>query len=324
MATIRKIALGVLLAAAVAVLGIAAFELWDYRQWTFQSKSDSDIPPEDNAISLQDRVELLTRRVGDMELLVLVLLGTSGLYSIVFVLSSYFSANSFVRQADRTVAHIRDEVGLALGNLRELQEQTEQKLAAAPANAAGSLEGLREEARAMIREEIQSAFRSSESWEAQVAGMAARIAACQSQNLSDQARLELVQYETASAYLEMAGGPALGEPLAGLYRGFARLYAAGDPTRAKFYLDRALRLAPPESPLACEVRYDLACWLAGVRDYERAISELSQAFQRQSKALDHRLAIDLEEGGKLYELASTPPFDKALNDLLLNMSIGTS
>jgi hypothetical protein len=50
--------------------------------------------------------------------------------------------------------------------------------------------------------------------------------------------------------------------------------------------------------------------------------ELTAAFERQFKTLDERLARDIEERGKLYELASTPPFEKAVNDLLLNMSIG--
>ncbi len=50
--------------------------------------------------------------------------------------------------------------------------------------------------------------------------------------------------------------------------------------------------------------------------------ELAAAFEHQFKTLEERLASDIEEGGKLYELASTPPFDKAVNDLLLNMSIG--
>ena len=58
------------------------------------------------------------------------------------------------------------------------------------------------------------------------------------------------------------------------------------------------------------------CWLPG------SIDELTASFEHQFKALEERLANDIEEGGRLYDLASTPPFDKAINDLLLNMSIG--
>ena len=50
--------------------------------------------------------------------------------------------------------------------------------------------------------------------------------------------------------------------------------------------------------------------------------ELAAAFEHQFRSLEERLASDIEEGGNLYDLASTAPFDKAVNDLLLNMSIG--
>ena len=113
-----------------------------------------------------------------------------------------------------------------------------------------------------------------------------------------------------------------GASLAGLYRHFAELHAASDKTRQRFYLNRALSLAPPDSRLASEIHYDLACWFADNRDFSHALGELTLAFQHQSKTLDDRLARDIEEGGRLYQLASTPPFEKALNDLLLNMSIG--
>jgi hypothetical protein len=48
------------------------------------------------------------------------------------------------------------------------------------------------------------------------------------------------------------------------------------------------------------------------------------AFQNRSKRLDDWLARDIDEGGVLYELAGAPPYDKAINDLLLNVSIGSA
>ncbi|HTR39770.1 MAG TPA: hypothetical protein VMH80_28040 [Bryobacteraceae bacterium] len=315
MALIRKIALGFLLAASVAVLGMASVELWNYRQWASIVPRDPGATLDSRARMLQDRMDLLSKRVGDMELLVLVLLGTSGLYAIVFVASSYFSATSFARQADRTITHIRDEVGLALGDLRELQEETEQKLSQAPVNAAGLLDQLRDEVRAMIREQVQLALRPVESQQEQLDALTARVASLKERDFDDQAVAE---------FLETTGGAPVRQSLAGLYREFAQLFATTDPTRARFYLDRALQQAASGSPLASEIHYDLACWFTGARDFERAQQELAAAFQHQSKALDDRLAADLEEGGRLYSLASTPPYDKAVNDLLLNMSIGTN
>jgi hypothetical protein len=290
MAVLRKIALGLLLAAAAWVLVVATWELWNYQQRAF--------------VPVQNRLDVLTRRVGDMELLVLTLLGTSGLYAIVFAISSYFSATSFARQADQTIGHIQDQIGLAMGDLRELQEDTEQRLhqmtTTAPAPAPASPSG----------------------WELQIPEITARLAQWQGRPLSEQDRFELMQDESMAAYLEVAAFSQGNSSLAGLYLGFGRVYASTDPARSRFYLERALRLAAPESAVASEIHYQLACRYAESRVFTHAMRELAAAFEHQFKTLEERLASDIEEGGKLYELASTAPFDKSVNDLLLNMSIG--
>ena len=306
--------MSLLLAAALLALLVAVTQFSRYSPYDYPPVHASSDLDERGRI-LQDRVDILGRRVGDMELLVLVLLVTSGLYAIVFVASSYFSAKSFARQADRTVNHIKDEIGIAMGDLRELQEQTQCGL-----DGSNMARGT-EEDRSSVREQAAAGVSIPDAWELQVAGMAQRTAHWKAKNLGDHEKLELLRYESEAAYLEIAGGRRLAPAVAGLYRNFSGIYAAHDPIRARFYLDRALVLAFPEPQLASEVRYDLACWFAGAHDFEQAMRELATAFQRQSKALDARLATDLEEGGCLYELASTPPFDKRLNDLLLNVSI---
>ena len=132
-----------------------------------------------------------------MELLVLILLGTSGLYAIVFVASSYFSAASFTRQAGQTVSQMQDQIGLAMGDLRELQEQTEERLKAmlSPANTPAN-------------------------YDQQIAGIAARLAAWRDQQLSDQSKLELLTDESAAAHLDALTGSQLGA-LPELYLGFS-------------------------------------------------------------------------------------------------------
>src|ERR1700730_121763 len=164
MAMIRKIALGLLLVAAVIAVVVAATQLSHYRPYDYppvHAASDLD----ERARIFEDRVEILSRRVGDMELLVLVLLLTSGLYAIVFVASSYFSAKSFARQADRTVNHIKDEIGVAMGDLRELQEQTEGGLGGSNMGLAAGGD------RASVKDEVAAAVTIPEAWELQVAGM---------------------------------------------------------------------------------------------------------------------------------------------------------
>ncbi len=320
MAVLRKIVLGLLLAASAGVLLMAAWELWNYRQWVYLVPNESGISADARARLLEDRMDVLTKRVGDMELLILILLGTSGLYAIVFVASSYFSATSFARQADQTIRHIQDQIGLAMGDLRELQEETEQRL--------------HQMTTALTPEtppEQPVPDPQMAGWQTQVAEMTARLSSWQNLvssdvPLSEQARLELVQDENVAAYLEVAAGSKAGSAtcaaLGGLYLGFGRIYASWDPARSRFYLERARRLAMPASPLASEIHYQLACYFAASHDFHRALRDLAAAFEHQFKTLDERLAGDIEEGGKLYELASTAPFDKAVNDLLLNVSIG--
>jgi hypothetical protein len=307
MAVLRKIALGLLLTASAGVLLMAAWELWNYRQWAYLPLHEPSFGTGDRGRILQERMDLLTKRVGDMELLVLVLLGTSGLYAIVFVASSYFSATSFARQADHTIGNIQDQIGLAMGDLRELQEETEQRLHQMTAVAVA---------------EPPVPDPQPAGWETQIAEIAARLEGFADRHLSEHERLALVQDENTTAYLEVVAGARASSSLAGLYLGFGRIYSSSDSARSRFYLERALRLATPESPAASEIHYQLACRFAASHEFPRAMRELIAAFEHQFKTLEERLASDIEEGGKLYELASTAPFDKAVNDLLLNMSIG--
>lgn len=194
MAGLRKIALGLLLAASAAVLLLAALELWNYRQWAYLPVHEPEFSQDDRAHMLQDRMDLLSKRVGDMELLVLILLGTSGLYAIVFVASSYLSATGFTRQAGQTISHIQDQIGLAMGDLRELQEQTEQKLkgmlAGSPAASKAALPGI----------------------ETQLAEMTARLTVWQDEPLSQESRLHLLRDESAAAHLDAVAGSHLESP----------------------------------------------------------------------------------------------------------------
>jgi hypothetical protein len=286
---------------------VAVVELWNYRQWDYlPARAAHSSELDQRARALEDRVEILTRRVGDMELLVFVLLGTSGLYAILFVVTSHLTAQGFSRQAEGAVADIRDQIGTALGDLRELEERTERKLKeAAASNAAPAV----------------APPESRPNAEAQLAVMLERACGWNFENMDERAKLELVEHEGAAARLDLTGARELQPALANLYRSFARLYAEPDKTRAGFYLIRALKAALPDSALASELHYDLACWFAGNADFGQALGELAAAFRHPSRTLEDRLATDIDEGGRLDKLASTPPFDKAVNDLLLNVSV---
>lgn len=322
MALLRKIALGLLLASAVGVLGMATWELWNYRDLTASPQSASGFGADDRAQVLEYRMETLTKRVGDMQLLVLILLGTSGLYAIVFVASSYFSATSFARQADQTINNIQDQIGLAMGDLRELQEETEKRVRELTA-AAAKPPAPPPVVPAAVPEPapMPAQAKPTVDWEAEIGKIGSRIPA-HTTHLDERARTELVQDEFAALRLDVLASPSVSPAFADVYTRLALIYSSSDGARSKFYLERALRLAPADSTLASEIHYQLACRYAASHDFPYALRELTAAFEHQFKALDEKLAGDIEEGGKLYELASTAPFDKAVNDLLLNMSIG--
>jgi hypothetical protein len=324
MAVLRKIALGLLLAAAASVLAMAGWELFNYREWSSLSL-EPGFNAGDRARILDERVEVLTHRVGDMQLLVLILLGTSGLYAIVFVASSYFSATSFARQADQTIANMQDQIGFALGDLRELQEQTERRVkeitapAPVPTPAASAPAG---EPAPRAQSPAEDSLMDKVQWERRISEIRARIASWQPSDAGEYARIELIEDEARAIGLELASGARDRTALAELYLGFGTIYAASDSARSRFYLERALRLAAPESAVASQIHYCLARRYAASHEFPLAMRELSAAFAHQFRTLEEQLAGDIEEGGPLYELASTAPFDKTLNDLLLNMSIG--
>lgn len=339
MITIRKFTLALLLTAALGVLILAVVSLWNYRQWQYLPTHGPYASALDERTKvLQDRVDILTKRVGDMELLVVLLLGTSGLYAVVFVVTSYVSATSFARQADRTISDIKDRLGMAMGDLRALQEEAERSVRhpdpqpvttvtepPQPMVQETSVVSVQPEetpsadALGMMRALVEHSLETPGGFETQMAATGDRIAAWDSDRLDAQQKMELMHLENAAAALELVGGPHIAAPLARLFRSFAVIYKSSNPTRHRFYLNRALVLAPSGGALASEIHYDLACWFASNGEFHEALHELAVAFKRQSRVLDERLAHDIEEGGELYELASTPPYDKAVNDVLLNV-----
>src|SRR3981189_3171737 len=112
MVALRKVTLVAALLASLWVLAMAGYLFW----WLGQGQLDA--------------------LIGDIELLVVILLASCGLYAIVFALSSYFSAVTFARQADRSIASIRAQLGAAMADLRELQEQARKSLQQQPQSAA--------------------------------------------------------------------------------------------------------------------------------------------------------------------------------------------
>jgi tetratricopeptide (TPR) repeat protein len=99
--------------------------------------------------------------------------------------------------------------------------------------------------------------------------------------------------------------------------------SAGQLDNAADLLNEALKLARSDAAFAAEIRYELACTeaLRGPHRFEQAMEHLKAAFRGKTPSIEKRITQDIDEGGPLQALAAQPPFDKAVNDLLLDVSV---
>ncbi|MGA3024569.1 MAG: hypothetical protein ABSF98_07360 [Bryobacteraceae bacterium] len=108
---------------------------------------------------------------------------------------------------------------------------------------------------------------------------------------------------------------------------------SGDLCEAATLLRRALQWARAEDAAAVSravIQYDLARVLAMQAESDApnratrlrlALSELQDCFSKGAVELDFKLLRDMEEGGAFHAMASTPPFDKAIDGLLLGIKL---
>ncbi len=98
---------------------------------------------------------------------------------------------------------------------------------------------------------------------------------------------------------------------------------SGNLDQAEQLLREALELSASHPNLHAEIEYELGCVMArrGPEAFDRAMEHITRAFAARTPLLDRRIPKDLDEGGALYQLASHPPYDGRINDLLLNVSV---
>ena len=61
------------------------------------------------------------RHIEDLQILAILLFGIAGLYSILFLVAPFLSAQVMKRQSDRTIACIKDQLRMTISELRELR-----------------------------------------------------------------------------------------------------------------------------------------------------------------------------------------------------------
>jgi len=100
--------------------------------------------------------------------------------------------------------------------------------------------------------------------------------------------------------------------------------AEGKFEYASDLLSVALNLSRTDASFAAEIRYELACTLAlqGPDHFAEAVASLRAAFENRTPAIEKRITRDIDDGGPLAALAAFPPWDKTINDLLLDVNVG--
>lgn len=249
---------------------------------TFWSASKVDAP-------------VVAQHVQDLQILVIILLGLAGLYTVVFLLSPNMSERILKEQADVTVKNVKAQVSVAVGDLRELREEIREIMRHPNQPTRG------------IRTELPAAAPQHGPVGPQHGPAASAHPA------SELSGRDVVQL---SGRLRV-----LNSELVQIYQRLAALCGPSEHEKARDYLNQALALSPDPST-ASELHYALACLLAKEGDLDEAVIQLQTAFRNNSRELEHKLAKDTEEGGPLYALTTTPPHDRVLDDLLMNISIG--
>ena len=300
MLLLRRIATGVVIAAATAVLLLSVYLLW-----TAPPQDYLPLQRSSRAQMLEDKLEMYSRRVNEMETLVIIILGISGLYAIVFILTVDVNARSVNRKVDRALENVKDQIGASMSDIRELKEETRAALRAESKDAIERLQEVQEQAREMIQKVFGEAGRDLEAIHKRIA----EISDCEP---SEEQKQEVLHYEGALPALELFHAFQLGPQLASIYRTLARYYDS-DPARSRFYLGRAQTLAPQDFETANE----LATLALNHQppDYRQArryfgASLASQPDQQRAKYGLARIAQmegDLETAVGLLESAVTSP-----------------
>jgi ElaB/YqjD/DUF883 family membrane-anchored ribosome-binding protein len=248
MLLLRRVATGLVIAAASAVLLLSVYLLWNAPPWDYlplQRTYTSDLDA--RAQVLEDKLEMYSRRVNDMETLVIILLGISGLYAIIFILTVDFNTRSLNRKVDRALENVKDQIGVSMSALRELKEETRDALRSESKDAVDRLQEIQQQARETIQN-IRAQMHGRD-----LDAIQQRIAMLADAEPSEEQKQELLHYEGALSMLELFHAFQSGPQLAGIYRSMARFYDRRDPARSRFYLGRAQTVAPEDFETANEL-----------------------------------------------------------------------
>lgn len=256
MLLLRRIATGVVAAAALAVLVLSVYLLWNARQWDYLPLNSSYTSDLDARAQLfQDKLDIYSHRVNDMENLVIILLGITGLYTIIFIVTADLNARSMRRQVDRAIQRMQEQMNAAMDDRAkskqeaiEAQEAESKRIAEQLAQSQKQWSEMMEEVRARMQGPVSTDGETVRELER----IGHRIEESAATAAEDQQR-ELAHYEAALPALELIHGRLFASQIGGIYRALAHFYAAREPGKSRFYLSRAVALAPQDYAAANEL-----------------------------------------------------------------------
>ncbi|HLJ45038.1 MAG TPA: hypothetical protein VKU01_03475 [Bryobacteraceae bacterium] len=258
MLLLRRIATAVVLLAATAVLILSVYLLWNARQWdylplhpTYSSELDA------RAQAFEQKLEIYTRRVNDMQLLVVLLLGTSGVFMILFMLTADFAARASRRKMDQALTAAKNQLDATARELRLLKEEANKAIQHQAREAAARLEAIQQAARAKMQD-LETKTREAppvlEPLERELEEIRKRIEALATvARATDEQQQEISQYEQALAAVDLIYGRQLGTHLVQIHRALTKYYRSRDNSRARFYATRAYAANPTDFQLANDI-----------------------------------------------------------------------
>ena len=300
MVLLRRVAAGIVIATALAIVGLSVNLAWNAYQW------GSLAPQASRSVDAGARLEAYGRRVSDMETFVIVLLGMTGLYTIALIVGSELAAARASREVERAVANARREIAASIAGVRSGEE------------------GPRQAARAEAQESPQKAQPPHDFQKLNELGWRAL-------------QSEPADYHLAKCRFD-ASLQAHPNQQRARYGLALIAKAEGDLITAQATLEGALAFhnweTEPNASGMARMHYALACILGqrGLREaeeqrqacYVSAIEHLQAAFVCSAKDIEETFARDIEEGGELFDIAGRDPHAGAIDNLLGSIRVGAS
>jgi tetratricopeptide (TPR) repeat protein len=244
-------------------------------------------------MAVQPDPPVLDHRVRDLQVLVIILLALSTLYTVVFLLSPIVSDRILRRRTDDAIKAVQNQLQASVAELREVKEELRRIML-----------GNDRVVRQVRPETAPIPPKRTEEREGTAPG---------SNTDAPSAKVESGQISGNSREVD--------DELARIYRDLADHDSQQDDSSAISYLNRAIALTS-DPAAAADLHYTLGCLLGRRGELEEALREIQMAFLNKRPELDQKLAVDTEEGGPLYELATRKPYDQVILDLLMDVSVG--